>query len=56
MKEFLKRVGLIVVGVGVVLLAVSEFSGMEQNNILITSAGFIIGGLLLYVVLNNILD
>ena len=56
MKELLKRIGVVFIIVGVVVLGYSEFSGVESNKILIVSGGLIFGGFLLYVILNNILD
>jgi hypothetical protein len=56
MKELLKKIGVIFIIVGVVVLGYSEFSGAESNKILVVSGGLIFGGFLLYVILNNILD
>lgn len=56
MKVFLKRFGIIFVIVGVVLLAYSEFSKLESNNLLIWSGGLIIFGLVLYLIINNIME
>lgn len=56
MKVFLKRFGLLFVLVGVVVLAYSEFKGMESNTLLIWSLGLLIVGLLLYIILNTTLE
>ncbi|MCK4699299.1 MAG: hypothetical protein KAT38_03155 [Bacteroidales bacterium] len=56
MKEYLKRAGLIFIIAGVVALAISEFSKVESNKMLIISGGLIVFGLIVYVILNNILD
>jgi hypothetical protein len=56
MKEFLKRSGLIFVVAGIAVLAVAEFSKMENNTMLAVSGGLIVFGLLLYVILNNVID
>jgi hypothetical protein len=56
MKEFLKRSGLILVVGGIAVLAYAEFSKMESNSMLILSGSLIVLGLLLYVVLNNVID
>lgn len=56
MKLLLKRSGILFVIMGVIILAVSEFSKMESNNMLILSAGLIVGGLLVYLIINNILE
>jgi len=56
MKLILKRLGILFVIAGVILLAISEFSKMESNSILIWSAGLIVGGLIVYLLINNILE
>ena len=56
MKEFFKKSGLILIIAGIGLLACTEFSKMENNNMLIYSGALIVIGLLAYVVLNNIID
>ncbi len=56
MKELIKRIGIVFIVVGIVILGYSEFSGVESNKLLIISGGLIFGGFLVYVVLNNILD
>jgi hypothetical protein len=56
MRLLIKRLGILFVIIGVILLAVSEFSSMESNNMLIWSGGLIIGGLVVYLVINNIVE
>lgn len=56
MKVLLKRFGIIFVIAGVIILAYSEFSKAETNSLLILSGGFIVGGLLVYIILNNIFE
>jgi len=56
MKELIKRVGLVFIVAGVVLLGVSELGGMESNKILVTSGSLILGGFIVYVILNNIIE
>lgn len=56
MKVFLKRFGLIFVVAGVVILAYSEFSKLESNSLLAWSLGLIIVGLVLYLILNAIIE
>lgn len=56
MKMLLKRFGILFVIAGVVLLAVSEFSKQESNNMLILSGGLIILGLISYIIFNNIFE
>jgi len=56
MKEYFKRSGIVFIIAGVVTLAISEFSKVESNKMLIISGGLIVFGLIVYVILNNILD
>ena len=56
MKVLLKRFGIIFVIAGVIILAYSEFSKAENNSLLVLSGGFIVGGLLVYIILNNIFE
>ncbi len=56
MKELLKRVGIVFIVAGIVILGYSEFTGLESNRILIISGGLVFGGFLVYVILNNVLD
>lgn len=56
MKMFLKRFGIIFVIAGVFVLAFSEFRKLESNGMLILSAGLIVGGLIVYIIFNNIID
>ncbi len=56
MKGLIKRVGLVFIVTSVVLLGVSELGGMESNKILIISGSLILGGFIVYVILNNIME
>lgn len=56
MKALLKRGGLIFVIAGVIILAYSEFSKMESNNLLMWSGGLIVFGLVVYIIVNNIVE
>ena len=56
MKEFLKRSGIIFIVIGIAILAYTELSKMESNQMLVLSGGLIVLGLLLYVILNNVID
>jgi len=56
MKALLKRLGLVLVLAGVVVLAYSEFSKLESNSLLIWSGVLIVVGLAVYILLNNILE
>lgn len=56
MKVLLKRFGLLFVVAGVVILAYSEFSKLESNALLAWSGGLIVVGLLLYIIINTIIE
>lgn len=56
MKVLLKRFGLIFVVAGVVVLAFSEFSKLESNALLIWSGGLIVLGLVIYIIINTIIE
>jgi hypothetical protein len=56
MKFLLKRFGLLFVVAGVIILAVSEFSKLESNSLLIWSGGLIVFGLVLYIILNTLIE
>ena len=56
MKAFFKRFGLLFVLAGVGILAYSEFQKLENNALLIWSLGLIVVGLLLYIILNSVLE
>lgn len=54
MKGLLKHLGLILVLVGAVILIACAFTGNVNNNaILATSTVLIVGGLIVYIVLNK---
>ncbi len=56
MKLLLKRSGILLVILGVIILALSEFSKTESNSMLILSAGLIVGGLIAYLIINNLIE
>lgn len=56
MKGLIKRFGLLFVIAGVVILAYSEFSKLESNALLAWSGGLIVIGLLLYIIVNTIIE
>jgi hypothetical protein len=56
MKELIKRVGIVFVVAGVIILGIYEFSGMENNKILVISGGLILGGFIIYLFLNNLIE
>jgi len=53
MKIFLKYLGIIIMIIGLIILAISEFSQKDNNTLLVISGGAIIIGLITYVVINR---
>ncbi|MDT8400494.1 MAG: hypothetical protein RQ743_02275 [Bacteroidales bacterium] len=56
MKVLVKRIGLLFVLAGVAMLAYSEFSNLESNSLLIWSGGLVVLGLVLYIILNSVIE
>ena len=56
MKVLFKRLGILFVIVGVIILAYSEFTKAESNSLLVISGGLIVGGLAVYIILNNLIE
>lgn len=56
MKVLLKRLGIFVVLAGVGVLAYSEFQKLENNTLLIWSGGLVVVGLLLYILVNSLME
>jgi uncharacterized protein YjeT (DUF2065 family) len=56
MKLLLRRFGILFVIIGVIILAFSEFKQLENNSLLIWSGILIVGGLVIYIILNNIIE
>ncbi|MGM0463688.1 MAG: hypothetical protein ACQEQW_03420 [Bacteroidota bacterium] len=56
MKVLLKRLGIFVVLAGVGVLAYSEFQKLESNTLLIWSGGLVVVGLLLYILVNSLME
>jgi len=56
MKLLLRRSGILFVIIGVIILAFSEFREQENNSLLIWSGVLIVGGLIIYIILNNIIE
>ncbi|MDL2305577.1 hypothetical protein LJC72_09615 [Bacteroides sp. OttesenSCG-928-D19] len=54
MKALLKNLGLILIIIGAVILIGCAFTGNVNNNaIMVTSAALLVGGLVVYIVLNK---
>ncbi|RLD32306.1 MAG: hypothetical protein DRI73_07255 [Bacteroidetes bacterium] len=56
MKEFIKRSGIIFIVIGVLVLSYAELAKLNNNVFLLVSAVLIMGGFVIYIVLNNIMD
>ena len=56
LKELLKNAGLLVILIGVVILGVVVFTGTQTNSWLGLSLGLVIGGLLIHILINKIVD
>ncbi len=55
-KELLKNAGLLIIMIGVIVLGVVVFTGVQTNSLLGLSLGLIIGGLLAHIVINKLVD
>jgi uncharacterized membrane protein len=53
MKIFLRFLGIIIMVIGLIILAISEFSNQDNNTLLAISGGAIILGLITYVIINR---
>lgn len=56
MKMLFKRFGILIVIAGVIILTYSQISKLENNSLLVLSGGLIVGGLILYIILNKIVE
>jgi hypothetical protein len=55
-KELLKNAGLLIILIGVIVLGVVVFTGVQTNSFLGLSLGLIIGGLIAHIVVNKLVD
>lgn len=55
-KELLKNAGLLIIMIGVIVLGVVVFTGVQTNSLLGLSLGLIFGGLLAHIVINKLVD
>ncbi len=55
-KELIKNAGLLIILIGVVVLGVVVFTGVQTNSFLGLSLGLIICGLLAHIVINRLVD
>ena len=55
-KELIRNAGLLIILIGVIILGVVVFTGVQTNSFLGLSLGLIIGGLLAHIVINKLVD
>jgi hypothetical protein len=55
-KELIKNAGLLIIVIGVIVLGVVVFTGVQTNSFLGLSLGLIIGGLLAHIVITKLVD
>ncbi len=55
-KELIKNAGLLIILIGVIVLGIVVFTGVQTNSFLGLSLGLIIGGLLTHIVVNKLVD
>jgi hypothetical protein len=55
-KELIKNAGLLIILIGVIVLGVVVFTGVQTNSFLGLSLGLIIGGLIAHIVVNKLVD
>jgi hypothetical protein len=56
LKELLKNAGLLIILIGVIILGIVVFTGVQTNSHLSLSLGLIVGGLLAHIVINKLVD
>jgi len=56
LKELLKNAGLLIILIGVVVLGIVVFTGVQTNSLMGLSLGLIIGGLLAHIVIGKLVD
>ena len=55
-KELIKNAGLLIILIGVIVLGVVVFTGVQTNSFLGLSMGLILGGLLAHIVITKLVD
>jgi hypothetical protein len=55
-KELIRNAGLLIILIGVIVLGIVVFTGVQTNSFLGLSLGLIIGGLLAHIVINKLVD
>lgn len=56
LKELLKNAGLLVILAGVIVLGIAVFTEVQTNSNLGLSLGLVIGGLLIHIAINKMVD
>ncbi|MFO7670618.1 MAG: hypothetical protein R6W31_13240 [Bacteroidales bacterium] len=56
LKELIKNAGLLIILIGVIILGVVVFTGVQTNSLLGLSLGLVIGGLLTHILINRLVD
>jgi len=56
LKELLRNAGLLIILIGVIVLGIVVFTGVQTNTHLSISLGLIIGGLIAHIVIHKLVD
>lgn len=56
LKELLKNAGLLIILIGVIILGIVVFSGVQTNSLMGLSLGLIIGGLIAHIVIGKVVE
>ena len=56
LKELLKNAGLLVILAGVIVLGIAVFTEVQTNSNLGLSLGLVIGGLIVHIAINKMVD
>jgi hypothetical protein len=56
LKELLKNAGLLIILIGVIILGIIVFSGVQTNSLMGLSLGLIIGGLIAHIVIGKLVE
>lgn len=56
LKELLKNAGLLIILIGVIVLGIVVFAGVQTNTHLSLSLGLIVGGLIAHIVIHKLVD
>ncbi|MCP4310079.1 MAG: hypothetical protein GY790_02350 [Bacteroidetes bacterium] len=56
LKELLKNAGLLIILIGVIVLGIVVFTGVQTNSLMGLSLGLVIGGLLAHIVISKLVQ